>query len=137
MTTTRHHDDGLRAQDSDARSPEGHETRPRPAEAGQLAEVGADELRQAVERLHDCRARLSEVVRVTEAFQGAPAWDGVVHVFWVSDHPSATTCFAWSSPVENSDRRRFYAVLKQPPVATANDAVRASIITDYRATISK
>ena len=54
-------------------------------------EVAADELRQAVERLHGCCATLSEVVRVTEEFQDRPVWDGVVHVFSVSGHPNATT----------------------------------------------
>ena len=95
-------------------------------------EVGPDELRQAVERLQRCRATLREVVPVVERFEGRTAWDGVVHVFDVSGHPTATTCYAWSSPVEGSERRRFYAVLKMPPIASPEDAVRASIVADHR-----
>jgi len=58
-------------------------------------------------------------------------WEGSVSVFKV-DHAETDTCFAWSSPVEGSDNRKFYAVLKIPPVETAQDAVKASIIDDYR-----
>lgn len=93
-------------------------------------EVGPDELRQAVERLHRCRATLREVVPVVERFQGQAVWEGVVHVFDVNGNPATTTCYAWSSPVKDSDRRRFYAVLKMPPISTPEEAVRASIISD-------
>ena len=57
-------------------------------------EVPADELRQAVEDLHHCRARFRIVVPVLEEFEGKVAWDGVVHVFDLADHPSTKTCFA-------------------------------------------
>ena len=99
-------------------------------------EVPQEELRQAVERLHACRATFREVVSVTEYFEGQTAWEGTVHVFDVSGYPTATICYAWSSPVEGSDRRRFYAVLKLPPVLTPEDAVRASIVNDHRASKS-
>ena len=95
-------------------------------------EVEPDELRQAVERLHKCRETLREVTPVVERFEGHTAWEGVVHVFDVSGHLTATTCYAWSSPVEGSEKRRFYAVLKVPPVESPADAVRASIVTDHR-----
>jgi len=95
-------------------------------------EVEPDELRQAVERLHKCRATLREVVPVVERFEGQTAWEGVVHVFDVKGHPTATTCYAWSSSVEGSERRRFYAVPKVPPIASPGDAVRASIVADHR-----
>lgn len=42
-------------------------------------------------------------------------WEGVVYVFDLEDHPKATRAYAWSSPVEGSDRRRFYAVLHLVP----------------------
>jgi hypothetical protein len=95
-------------------------------------EVMNSELRQAVECLHDCRATLRQVVVVAEQFQGGTVWHGIVHVFDVSGHPMATTCYAWSSPFPNSDRRKFYAVLGVPPIGTPADAVRASIANDLR-----
>ena len=45
------------------------------------AEVDANELRDAVERLHGCPAQLVEAVPVSKSFEGRPVWHGVVHVF--------------------------------------------------------
>lgn len=90
-----------------------------------------NDLRAAVEALHECTAKFVEDRVVREAFEGRPVWAGVVTVFSV-DHPETDTCYAWSSPVEGSDRRKFYAVLKKPPVDSPEAAVRASIVSDYR-----
>jgi len=81
--------------------------------------------------MHSCKATLHETVPINEQFGNQPVWQGVVHVFDV-DHPEADTCYAWSSPVEGSDNRRFYAVLGKPPINSAADAVRASIVADGR-----
>ena len=88
-------------------------------------------LKAAVERLHECNATHKESVSVREEHQGQVAWEGIIEVFDV-DHPDTDTCYAWSSPVEGSDRRKFYAVLKIPPINSPEAAVRASIIRDYR-----
>jgi hypothetical protein len=95
-------------------------------------EIGIEELQKAVERMHYCTATWLESVPVLETFQGKTVWDGVVHVFALSGHPSAVRCYAWSSPVEESKKRRVFAVLHQPPVASALDAVRAAIIQEHR-----
>lgn len=94
--------------------------------------AGSDSLRQAVEGLHECSATFAEEIAVTETFQGQTVWDGVVHAFDLSGHPQASTCYAWSSPIEGSENRRIYAVLKLPPVDSAAAAVRASIVQDHR-----
>lgn len=91
-----------------------------------------NELRRAVEELHGCRAKLVSTVVVREAFAGEVAWEGMVSIFAV-EHPEASTCYAWSSPVEGCDRRKFYAVLKKPPVDSPEAAVRAAIVADHRA----
>jgi hypothetical protein len=98
-----------------------------------LPEVPADELRQVVERLHGGRARLREAVHLVEHFRGQVAWEGTVHVFDLEGHPKAAVCYAWTSPVGDSGQRRFYAVLGLPPVNSAADAVRASIVADRKA----
>ena len=67
-------------------------------------------LKEAVEQLHKCRATHKESVGIREEFQEQVAWEGMVEVFDV-DHPDTDTCYAWSSPVEGSERRKFYAVL--------------------------
>lgn len=96
-----------------------------------MTEATSSDLLRAVEGLHNCRATFLRKERVNEMFEGETAWEGSVSVFSV-DHPEADTCYAWSSPVEGSDRRKFYAILKKPPVDSPEAAVRASIVRDYR-----
>lgn len=93
----------------------------------------AEQLREAVERLHNCRASLRTLASVKEEFEGQPAWEGTVHVFDINSHPTADTCYAWHSAVEGSDKRRFYAVLNIPPVDSPEAAVRAAIVADHKA----
>ena len=88
-------------------------------------------LAKAINDLHGCNAKLKEIVIVKETFRDSVVWEGAVHVFDV-DHPNTKVCYAWSSPVEGSDRRRFYTVLKIPPVNSPQDAVRAAIVSDHK-----
>src|SRR5688572_3411056 len=89
-------------------------------------------LQQAVEGLHNCKAKYKRKTHVKEAFRGEMVWDGDVYIFDVTDHPSANLAYAWSSPVEGSDNRRLYAVLHTPVVNTPKKAVLAAIVHDYR-----
>ncbi len=99
-----------------------------------MTEVSLDELCRHVERLHECRAELHELVVVREDFQGQVAWEGIVHVFVLYGHlDAADSCYAWSSAVEGSENRRFYAVLHTPEIDTPAKAVRAAIVSDHRA----
>ena len=82
--------------------------------------------------MHGGTAAYRETVCVVEEYEGERAWEGDVYVFDLEGHPTASTCYAWSSPVEGSDRRRFYAVLHHPPVDSPQKAVRASIVQAYR-----
>jgi hypothetical protein len=88
-------------------------------------EVDANELRDAVERMHGCPAQLVEAVPVSESFEGRPVWHGVVYIFDLGGHR-----YAWSSRVEGSDQRRFFAVLHTPPIASPADAVRAAVLQE-------
>lgn len=65
--------------------------------------------------------------------EGATVWEGVVHVFDLEGHPKATRAYAWSSPIEGSTKRRFFAVLGIPPIMSPLDAVRAAIVQESRA----
>lgn len=94
--------------------------------------IAEEQLRQTVEGLHNCRAIFKKAIRVVETFKGNIVWDGIVAVFNLEDHPVASTCYAWSSPIEGSEKRKIYAVLKLPPVESPEDAVRASIARDYK-----
>ena len=91
------------------------------------------DLRQTIEMQHGGIARFREAVPVSETFNGQPVWEGEVHVFDLDDHPRATRAYAWSSPVDGSDRRRFHAVLHLGPIRSARDAVRAAIVAEKRA----
>lgn len=97
-------------------------------------EVLEKQLRDAVESLHHCRALLTQSVPVRETFDGKPVWEGVVHVFDLAGHPTATRAYAWSSPIEGSTKRRFHAVLHMPPVDSPLAAVRAAIVAEHQAT---
>lgn len=90
-----------------------------------------DALIKVIKDLHGCKATYSESIDIKEEFQGQTAWEGTVHVFDV-DHPDTDTCYAWSSPIEGSSKRKYYAVLKIHPVDSPEAAVRASIVSDYR-----
>lgn len=95
-------------------------------------EVDVEQLRQAVEGQHGGRAALAAAEPVKEVFNGKTVWDGVVHVFDLEGHPRATRAYAWSSPVDGSDRRRFYAVLHLGGIRSPLDAVRAAIVAERR-----
>ena len=98
-----------------------------------LAELEVKHLARTVEELHGCHAIHRNTVKIHEIFQGSTAWDGVVHVFDLEGHPSSKTGYAWSSPVEGSENRKFYAVLHVPPVDSPEAAVKAAIVAEYRA----
>jgi hypothetical protein len=71
-------------------------------------------------------------VSVRETFQSKTVWEGMVHVFDLANHPTATRAYAWSSPIKGSTKRRFFAVLHQPPVDSPQAAVQAAIIAEHR-----
>src|SRR6478672_3438926 len=97
-----------------------------------MAEVEADQLKQAVEQMHGGSATLAQSVPVRETFEGKPVWEGVVHVFDLVGHPTATRAYAWSSPIEGSTKRRFFAVLHTIKINSPITAVRAAIVAEKR-----
>lgn len=97
-----------------------------------MIEVDAAQLKRAVEAQHGCTAALIQSVPVHETFDGKTVWDGVVHVFQIHGHPKATKAYAWSAPIEGSDKRRFFAVLHLPPITSPVEAVRAAIIAEKK-----
>jgi hypothetical protein len=95
-------------------------------------EVEAHQLKNAVESQHGCTATLAQSVPVKETFGGSTVWEGIVHVFKINGHPQANQAYAWSSPIEGSDKRRFFAVLHLPPITSPVEAVRAAIVAEHR-----
>ena len=97
-----------------------------------MMDIGASELQSAVESMHSCRAKLVRSVPLRETVPGAPVWEGVVHVFDLASHRIAARAYAWSSPIEGSTKRRFFAVLHKPPVDSPQAAVRAAIVAEHK-----
>lgn len=67
-----------------------------------------DDLAKHIEARHGGAAKPVQAVPVRETFRGSPVWEGTVHVFDLKGHPNAARAYAWSSPIEGSDKRRFY-----------------------------
>lgn len=91
-----------------------------------------------IERLHNCKVT-DDVGHsfVKETFDDQLVWEGLVHIFTIQGHPDTDTCYAWSSPIEGSDKRKIYAVLKVPPIDSPEKAVRAAIVSDYKDRVQK
>lgn len=96
-----------------------------------MTEESIEALKQAVEDLHNCKAKYRKKTHVKETFEGQVVWDGDVYIFDLKDHPTAKLAYAWASSITGTNKTRFYAVLHAPPVKSARDAVRASIANDY------
>ena len=91
-----------------------------------------NDIKKAVERLHDCKASFSHEVAVIEKFGDKTVWSGVVSVFKIKSNDQSNICYAWTSEVEGSTKYRYYAVLHVPPVDSPQKAVRASIVQDFK-----
>jgi hypothetical protein len=55
-----------------------------------------------------------------------------IQVFDIHYHPKATRRYAWSNGLDNSKKRRFFAVFHQGPVDSPQAAVRAAIVREFR-----
>jgi hypothetical protein len=97
-----------------------------------MAEVEAEQLKEAVERMHGGTATLAQSAPMRETFEGKTVWEGVVHIFDLAGHPIATRAYAWSSPIEGRMKRRFFAVLHTERINSPLEAVRAAIVAEQR-----
>ena len=93
-----------------------------------------EELRDVIRRLHGANAEHVASVPVKETFQGQTVWDGIVEVFNLAGHATASKVYAWSHETDDPDKpRRHVTVLHAHPIASARDAVRAAIVQEFRA----
>jgi hypothetical protein len=91
-----------------------------------------EDLKEAIEWLHHCQAVFLEDVAVLEKFGEKTVWQGIVATFGIKGHPQADKCYAWSSPIEGSTKRRYYAVRHIIPVDSPEKSVRPSIVHDNK-----
>ncbi|MGJ0454795.1 MAG: hypothetical protein ACR65T_16425 [Methylocystis sp.] len=97
-----------------------------------MASTKISQLKESVEAQHGSAATYVESVPVKETFQGQTVWEGMVEVFDLEGNAKSTRAYAWSSPIEGSDKRRFYAVLHLGGIRSPQDAVRAAIVAERR-----
>jgi hypothetical protein len=97
-----------------------------------LSEAQIESLKKAILYLYGCDSTWLESVSVTETFEDHLVWTGAVQVFELHGHPTASKCYAWSSAIEGTIQRKFYAVLHVPPVDSPAAAVKASVGQDHR-----
>lgn len=96
----------------------------------QQIEISA--LAHAVEKLHGAKAVFVCSKAVHESFRGETVWQGVVSLFALRGHPTASKCYAWSVPATSTSKEKFYAVLQTTEVDTPEKAVRASIVAEHQ-----
>lgn len=99
-----------------------------------MVEVPIEELKWATESQHGGTATLVQPVPVKETFQSKTVSEGIVHVFDLERNPNATSAYAWSSPIEGSAKRGFFALLHMGAIDSPIAAVRASILAEWRRT---
>ena len=91
------------------------------------------ELQDVIRKLHGAESVHVGSVPVKEVFQGETVWDGIVEIFDLKNHPTALRVYAWTHHTDNPDNpRRHVTVLQAHPIASAQDAVRAAIIQEFR-----
>lgn len=87
----------------------------------------------AIRKLHGAESTYVESVPVREDFEGHTVWSGIVQVFDLQGHPTATRAYAWShATVEEPAKTRYVAVLHQGPVDSPRAAVQAAIVQEVR-----
>lgn len=83
-------------------------------------------LQEAIQQQYKCGAIYRRTVAVHEVVKGKTVWDGDVEVFWLTGHPGAKRCYAWSRQ-ESQNEEQIVAILEDPPVIGPASAVRTAI----------
>ena len=88
-----------------------------------------ENIRKAVEKHAECRAKHRDSVPVTEGYlDDQIAWEGVVEVFDLDGHPKANRAYGWQ--FWEGKNAQYTVVLGIRPVDSPNAAVRASIAAE-------
>jgi hypothetical protein len=91
------------------------------------------ELQDVIKRLHGVESKHVQSVPVKETFQGKTTWQGIVEVFELVGHPKAPKVYAWSHDTDDSNKPcRHVTVLHIAPILSAEAAVRAAIVQEFR-----
>jgi len=92
-----------------------------------------DDLRDMISQVHGADATHVESVPVKKTFHGKTVWEGVVEVFDLRGHPAASRAYAWTHHTDDPTvPLRHVTILHLHPIKSAQDAVDAAIIQDFR-----
>jgi hypothetical protein len=91
-----------------------------------------EELKDAIRHIHGVETTHVSSVPVKEKFQGKTVWEGIVEVFDLHGHPTASIVYAWTHKTDNPETPRHVTVLHVEPVTSPELAVRAAIIQEFR-----
>ena len=92
-----------------------------------------EELRAIIRHVHGVDSEHLESVPVKETFQGKTVWEGLVEVFELKGHETAHRVYAWAHDTDDpSHPRRHVTVLHLHPIKSAQDAVRAAIVQEFK-----
>jgi len=89
-----------------------------------ISEALADELRLAVQQLHDSPSRLLGGAPLSEPELRPETVGGAVYVYELLAHPTATKCYAWAAPRYGSSTV-MHAVLHSDAIVSPEAAVRS------------
>jgi hypothetical protein len=87
-------------------------------------------IQEAIKETLGCDSLWVESKRVTEKFQEQIAWDGIVEVFDLIDHPKAKRVYGWSYREGKTDKAK--VVLGMHPVDSPQTAVKVAIASKAR-----
>ena len=83
-----------------------------------------ENIRQAVEAMHECKATHEGSVPVGEMFGEKTVWEDAVESIALAGHPKAKRCYAWI--FSDNGVTRYIVVLELSPVESPNTAVLAA-----------
>ena len=90
---------------------------------------GVERIRDAIQERYACVATHVESVRVVEMAGFKKVWQGIVEVFEISGHPTASRCYGWRSFSES--KPKYITILEIGLVDSAQMAVRSAIASGY------
>lgn len=91
------------------------------------------ELQEVIRKLHGVESEHVRSVPVQETYKGMTVWKGIVEVFDLKGHPSAARVYAWAHDTDDpQEPRRHVTVLHRDFIHSAEDAVKAAIVQEFR-----
>lgn len=90
-----------------------------------------EQFKDAIRSQHGAEADHVDSVQIIETFRGQTVWEGIVEVFELHNHPTASRLYAWAQQTHDPDKPvRHVTVLHFGPVNSPLKAVRAAILHD-------